>query len=90
MATFSKLKSGSWRVQIRRKGQYASQTFRSRTDAKRWATAVERQIDASHYRAEPREQKVQFVADIIDLHVNDMRAVGRAPLLSTTYCLDQH
>lgn len=40
MATFTQLPSGNWRVQIRRKQSYASDTFRRYVDAKRagfWA-----------------------------------------------------
>ena len=33
MATYVKLQSGSWRVQVRRKRQYASNTFLRRSDA---------------------------------------------------------
>ena len=36
MATFSRLKSGSWRVQIRRKGKYVNDTFLRRKDAEEW------------------------------------------------------
>ncbi|OYW99875.1 MAG: hypothetical protein B7Z12_17275 [Caulobacter vibrioides] len=36
MATILKQKSGSWRVQVRRKGRYLSQTFGLRKDAKAW------------------------------------------------------
>lgn len=38
MATYTKLSSGSWRVQVRRKGRYVSETFLRRDDARRWAT----------------------------------------------------
>ncbi len=34
MATFTKLKSGSWRAQVRRKGWYVSETFLRREDAR--------------------------------------------------------
>ena len=33
MATIVKLSSGNYRVQVRRKGQYASKTFRRKADA---------------------------------------------------------
>lgn len=36
MATIVKLKSGSYRVQVRRKGQYASKTFLRKSDADDW------------------------------------------------------
>ena len=45
MATISKLKSGNYRVQIRRKGQYASKTFRRKADADAWALDAERRSD---------------------------------------------
>jgi len=41
MATYTKLSSGSWRVQVRRKGRYVSETFLRRDDARRWATDAE-------------------------------------------------
>jgi len=37
MATIAKLKSGNYRVQIRRKGQYASKTFSKKSDALSWS-----------------------------------------------------
>jgi len=45
LATLTKLKSGSWRTQIRRKGQYVSETFLRRKDAGEWALDMERRID---------------------------------------------
>lgn len=34
MATYTKLGSGSWRVQVPRKGRYISETFLRREDAR--------------------------------------------------------
>jgi len=45
MATITRIKSGAWRAQIRRKGQYASSTFRAQADAERWARDIERRVD---------------------------------------------
>jgi hypothetical protein len=45
MATIKRLKSGSWRVQVRRKGRYANETFVRHEDAKSWALDTERKID---------------------------------------------
>jgi hypothetical protein len=45
MPTFTKLKSGSWRVQVRRKSEYVANTFNRRRDAEEWAIDVERAID---------------------------------------------
>jgi hypothetical protein len=40
MPTFTKLKSGSWRVQVRRKNEYVANTFVRRRDAEEWALDV--------------------------------------------------
>jgi len=42
MATIVKLSSGNYRVQVRRKGQYASKTFRRKADAYSWVQEAER------------------------------------------------
>ncbi len=44
MATIVKTKEGSWRVLVRRKGQYASQTFRLKGLAEEWAIETEHMI----------------------------------------------
>jgi hypothetical protein len=49
MATFTKRPSGSWRVQVRRKGKYVNESFLRRKDAEEWALDVQRRID----RGEP-------------------------------------
>lgn len=76
MATFSRLKSGSWRVQIRRKGKYVNETFRRRKDAEEWAIDIERRID----RQEPattRSRDAKFFSDLIVLHRGDLEEVGK-------------
>lgn len=45
MATFTKLASGSWRVQVRRKGRYIGETFLRREEARVWALETEHSID---------------------------------------------
>jgi hypothetical protein len=40
MPTFTKLKSGSWRVQVRRKNEYVANTFVRRRDAEEWVLDV--------------------------------------------------
>ena len=47
LATFTKLKSSSWRVQVRRKRKYVNETFLRRKDAEEWALEVERRTDRS-------------------------------------------
>lgn len=76
MATFSRLKPGSWSAQIRRKGKYVNETFRRRKDAEEWALDIERRID----RQEPattRSRDAKLVGDLITLHRADLEEVGK-------------
>lgn len=76
MATFTKLRSGSWRAQVRRKGKYFNETFRRRKDAEEWALDVERRID----RQEPattRSRDAKLIGDLIALHRADLEEVGK-------------
>lgn len=79
MATFTKLPSGSWRVQIRRKGSSVSQTFLRREDARRWARGAETQVDRGETPTGAKASIAKTFADLIDLHVADMKEVGKAP-----------
>lgn len=79
MATFTKLSSGSWRAQVRRKGRYIGETFLRKEDARQWATEAERQIDRGITPAASRTAKLRTFGDLIDLHISDMKEVGRAP-----------
>ncbi|MER9227944.1 hypothetical protein NKI39_20360 [Mesorhizobium sp. M0664] len=82
MATYTKLSSGSWRVQIRRKGRYVSETFLRRDDARRWATDAERQIDRGEAPSKSRVARLKTFCQLIDLHIDDMCDVGKSPLRS--------
>ena len=44
MATITKLPSGRWRAQVRKRGFYRASTFELKRDATAWATTVESQI----------------------------------------------
>ena len=79
MATYTKLKSGSWRVELRRKGRYVSETFLRREDARRWATDAERQVDRGETPTPSRVARLNTFGDLIDLHIADMKDVGKAP-----------
>lgn len=79
MATYTKLSSGSWRVQVRRKGRYISETFLRREDARKWATDTERQIDRGEAPVGSRIARLNTFGHLIDLHIADMKEVGRAP-----------
>jgi integrase len=76
MATFTKLKSGSWRVQIRRKGKYVNETFLRRKDAEEWALDIERKIDR-HEPATTRSRSAKLFGDLIALHRDDLEEVGK-------------
>jgi hypothetical protein len=72
MASIRKQKSGSWRVQVRRKGRSVSENFIRHEDA-------ERQIDRGDAPATSRVGKLKTFGDLIDLHISDMSEVGKAP-----------
>jgi hypothetical protein len=79
MATIVKQKSGRCRVQVRRKGRYLSETFSLRKDAEAWARRVERDLDVGRKPIPRKLEGIQTFGDLIDLHVNDMKSVGKAP-----------
>lgn len=79
MASIRKQKSGSWRAQVRRKGRSLSDTFVSRDDARRWAVDAEREIDRGQAPNKSRIAQMRTFGDLIDLHIADMKSVGRAP-----------
>jgi integrase len=88
MASFKQLPSGNWRAQVRRKGVYASETFRRHKDAQEWALATERRIDLGEPANRSKLKDPTTFGDLIDLHVNDMKEVRRAPRRSKAFTLD--
>jgi integrase len=88
MATFTKLPSGNWRGQVRRKGRYAAETFRRKKDAESWALEIERRFDRGEELVAKRPAVARTFGDLIDIHVNDMIEVGKAPRRSKAYSLD--
>ncbi|MER8855646.1 hypothetical protein NKH94_29390 [Mesorhizobium australicum] len=88
MATYTKLSSGSWRVQVRRKGRYVSETFLRRDDARRWATETERQVDRGETPTKSRIARLKTFGALIDLHIDDMCDVGKSPRRSKAAALD--
>lgn len=79
MASIRKQKSGRWRVQVRRKGQSASETFVRHEDAKAWGVDAERQIDRGEAPRASQIARLSTFGDLVDLHIEDMKSVGRAP-----------
>ncbi|WP_368562477.1 site-specific integrase [Pseudoxanthomonas sp. UTMC 1351] len=88
MATFTRLKSGHWRVQVRRKQSYASETFLRHEDARIWAIATERRIDLGRSPLKRAKADPTTLAHLVDLHVIDMCEVGKAPRRSKQFTLD--
>ncbi len=79
MATFVKLPSGSWRAVVRHKNKYVSRTFQRKDDARGWARDQERSIDQGRAPVTARAQRAQTFGDLIDLHIADMKEVGKPP-----------
>jgi hypothetical protein len=79
MATFTQLTSGNWRVQVRRKTRYVAETFRRRKDGEEWALEMERNIDRGKGTRPRVQQKLVTFGDLIDLHDEDMKEIGRPP-----------
>ena len=77
MATFTKLSSGSWRVQVRRKGKYVNETFLRRKDAEEWALEVERRIDRGEPTVARRSRDAKTFGDLVKLHREDLQEVGK-------------
>jgi integrase len=79
MATFTQLASGNWRVQVRRKGRYVAETFRRRKDGEEWGLDTERCIDRGISVRSRVRQRIRTLGDLINLHIEDMKEVGKPP-----------
>ncbi|MBV8107350.1 MAG: site-specific integrase [Hyphomicrobiales bacterium] len=77
MATFTKLNSGSWRVQVRRKGKYVNETFLRRKDAEEWALDVERRVDRGDPALTRSSREARTFGDLINLHRDDLKEVRK-------------
>ena len=88
MATITRLQSGHWRVQVRRKQSYVSETFLRHEDARKWAIATERRVDLGESTLKRTKVDPTTFAHLVDLHVTDMCEVGKAPRRSKQFTLD--
>lgn len=79
MASIRRQKSGRWRVQVRRKGRALSETFIRHEDARAWALEAEREIDRGESPRKSKISKLSTFGDLVDLHIADMKEVGKAP-----------
>lgn len=77
MTTIVKARNGHWRAQIRRKGKYASRTFRLRGQAEVWARETETPIDKGNGPLPASTGKIRTIAHLIDLHIADLQEVGK-------------
>jgi hypothetical protein len=78
-ASITKLPSGAYRVPIRRKGHYASETFLRRDDAQKWARQAETLVDQGLPPNRSSVARLHTFGDLVDLHMADMCAVGKPP-----------
>ena len=88
LATFSRLPSGKWRVQVRRRGRYLGETFFLRKDAELWARRIEREIDLGRTPTPKRVQGIRTFGDLMDLHLRDMKEVGKPIGRSKDFSMD--
>jgi hypothetical protein len=77
LATFTKLNSGSWRAQVRRKGKYVNETFLHRKDAEEWALEVERRINRGEPAIARTSRDAKTFGDLVKLHREDLQEVGK-------------
>jgi integrase len=64
---------------VRRNGFVLSETFARHQDARDWAIDREREIDRGEAPKTRRTAGVQTFGDLVDLHIADMKEVGKAP-----------
>jgi integrase len=88
MANIRQLASGHWQVQIRLKGRKVTETFVRRDHAREWATEAEGQIDRGRSPTGKRARGVKSFGDLIDLHIDDMKEVGKPPGRSKSATLE--
>jgi integrase len=82
MATLTKLPSGRWRAQVRRRGFYRAETFDKKAQARAWATEIESQISASQGLIRPKGAKL---SDLIERYRESVPGGGR----TKRACLDR-
>jgi integrase len=88
MATIRQLPSGHWQVQIRLKGHKATETFLRHDHARAWATETEAKVDRGHAPSGRRARNAKTFSALIDLHIDDMKEVGKPPGRSKSAILE--
>ncbi len=87
MASFTRLSSGAWRVQVRRKGRYVANSFHRKSDATSWALEMERRADQGRTLGKKRPSTLKTLGDLIDVHIADMAEVGKPLRRSKAFSL---
>ncbi len=80
---------GRWRVQVRRKGQRPSRSFRLKSDAEAWAVEAEGKIERGKSVDAVQVDSTTTFGFIIDLHMRALAEVGKPLLRSKAYCLEK-
>jgi integrase len=88
MASIRQLPSGNWQAQIRRKGRYAAETFLRKEHAREWAVEAEAMIDRGKTPIGHRARGMKTFAELIDMHIDDMKSVRKPPGRSKTATLE--
>ncbi|KAF0180743.1 MAG: integrase family protein [Caulobacteraceae bacterium] len=93
MATFTLLKSGAWRAQVRRKGAYVAESFLRKTEALTWAREAELAIDAGvkpprRGQLTAKRKGVATFGQLVDQHLEDMADVKRTVARSKRFTLE--
>jgi integrase len=88
MASIFRTRDGTWRAQVRRKGKYASENFRTKTLASEWAVKTERRIDEGQEPTLRPSDPPRTLGDLIDLHISDLQEVGKPIRRSKQAVLD--
>jgi hypothetical protein len=79
MPTIAKLPSGSWRVQIRRMGRYASETSLRRDEALRRSRVAELAIDRNETPVSSRITRLTGSGELVHFHIENMTTTGKPP-----------
>jgi integrase len=88
MPNIRQLASGHWQVQIRLKGRKVTETFIRHDHAREWATDAEGQIDRGRAPSGRRSRGAKTFGALIDLHIDDMKEVGKPPGRSKSATLE--
>jgi integrase len=89
MASFNKLPSGQWRAQVRRRGQQITRSFRLKSQAEAWAREAETAMLSGKSEKSVRVTEKTTFGALVDLHIEDMREVGKSPRRSKQKSLEK-